>query len=66
MNRGGSVAVVLGTRPEIVKLARVVRGLGEHGRLVYTGQHYDDTLSGSIFRGMNLPAPHLRLDGIGG
>ncbi|WP_329494714.1 non-hydrolyzing UDP-N-acetylglucosamine 2-epimerase [Kitasatospora herbaricolor] len=66
MIRGGSVAVVLGTRPEIVKLARVVRGLGEHGRLVYTGQHYDDTLSGSIFRGMNLPAPRLRLDGIGG
>ncbi len=66
MNRGGPVAVVLGTRPEIVKLARVVRGLGDRGRLIYTGQHYDDTLSGSHFRGMGLPEPQLRLSGIGG
>ncbi|WP_371481994.1 non-hydrolyzing UDP-N-acetylglucosamine 2-epimerase [Kitasatospora sp. NBC_00315] len=66
MNPGGPVAVVLGTRPEIVKLARVVLGLGDRGRLVYTGQHYDDTLSGSHFRGMGLPEPRLRLAGIGG
>ena len=66
MNRAGPVAVVLGTRPEIVKLARVVRGLGDRGRLVYTGQHYDDNLSGSHFRGMGLPEPHVRLAGIGG
>ncbi|MFC8455258.1 non-hydrolyzing UDP-N-acetylglucosamine 2-epimerase [Kitasatospora sp. NPDC057223] len=60
------MAVVLGTRPEIVKLARVVRGLGDRGRIVYTGQHYDDNLSGSHFRGMGLPEPSVRLTGIGG
>jgi UDP-N-acetylglucosamine 2-epimerase (non-hydrolysing) len=60
------VAVVLGTRPEIVKLAGVVRGLGERGFLVHSGQHYDDSLSASFFATYGLPAPELKLEGVGG
>ncbi|MFJ2578594.1 non-hydrolyzing UDP-N-acetylglucosamine 2-epimerase [Kitasatospora aureofaciens] len=60
------MAVVLGTRPEIVKLAGVVRGLGERARVVYTGQHYDESLSGAFFRGLRLPPPYTRLAGVGG
>ncbi|WTW98471.1 UDP-N-acetylglucosamine 2-epimerase (non-hydrolyzing) [Streptomycetaceae bacterium NBC_01309] len=60
------IAVVLGTRPEIVKLAGVARGLRDRLRLVYTGQHYDEELCGSFFRGLRVPPPHVTLDGVGG
>lgn len=61
----GAVAVVLGTRPEIVKLAGVIRRLGPAARILHTGQHYDDTLSGSFFADLRLPVPAREL-GIGG
>ncbi len=56
-----SVAVVLGTRPEIVKLAGLVRLLGPAARVVYTGQHYDPELSGIFFDefGMTRPDVHI-------
>lgn len=59
-------AVVLGTRPEIIKLAGVVRGLGERGYVVHTRQHYDDALSGAFFANYDLPAPEVKLEGVGG
>jgi len=40
------IVVVVGTRPEIVKLAPLVRILGDGGRLVHTCQHEDEELSG--------------------
>jgi UDP-N-acetylglucosamine 2-epimerase (non-hydrolysing) len=40
------IAVVVGTRPEIVKLAPIVRLLGSDGRLLHTRQHEDEELSG--------------------
>jgi UDP-N-acetylglucosamine 2-epimerase (non-hydrolysing) len=64
--RPGSVAVVLGTRPEIVKLASVVRLLGPAARLIHTGQHYDDSLSAAFFENFGLPRPALVLEGVGG
>ncbi|MEZ0064731.1 UDP-N-acetylglucosamine 2-epimerase (non-hydrolyzing) [Streptacidiphilus sp. MAP12-20] len=66
MQRQGSVAVVFGTRPEIVKLAGVVQALGERCQAIWTGQHYDETLAGDIFRGLGLPDPQVRLAGVGG
>ncbi len=47
--------MVLGTRPEIVKLAGVIRRLGPAARVLHTGQHYDDTLSGSFFADLGHP-----------
>jgi UDP-N-acetylglucosamine 2-epimerase (non-hydrolysing) len=41
-----AIATVVGTRPEIVKLAPVVRLLAESGQLIHTGQHEDEELSG--------------------
>src|SRR6266568_9228190 len=35
------VSVVFGTRPEIIKLAPVLRELGSDSRVVFTGQHHD-------------------------
>ena len=59
-----SVAVVLGTRPEIVKLAGLVRLLGPAARVIYTGQHYDPELSGIFFDEFGMTRPDLHI-GIG-
>jgi UDP-N-acetylglucosamine 2-epimerase (non-hydrolysing) len=40
------IAIVVGTRPEIVKLAPLVRMLGTTSRLLHTCQHEDEELSG--------------------
>lgn len=60
------VVVVVGTRPEIVKLAPVVRALQQVDELdfslLHTGQHYDDELSRSFFETLSLPAPDISLD----
>jgi len=60
------IAVVLGTRPEIIKLAPLIRELGARARVIHTGQHYDDSMSGQFFRGLGLDAPDVVLSGIGG
>jgi UDP-N-acetylglucosamine 2-epimerase (non-hydrolysing) len=60
-----SIAVVLGTRPEIVKLAHIILLLDEAAFVVHTGQHYDPNLSEVFFRDLDLPAPDLFLE-IGG
>ncbi|MEU0663735.1 non-hydrolyzing UDP-N-acetylglucosamine 2-epimerase [Streptomyces lavendulocolor] len=57
---------MLGTRPEIIKLARVIRLLGTEARIVYTGQHIDDDLFTSFFESFSLPRPKVRLAGISG
>lgn len=55
------VAVVVGTRPEIIKMAPVLHALGDRALLVHTGQHYDDSLSGQYLRDLGLPAPDVQL-----
>jgi UDP-N-acetylglucosamine 2-epimerase (non-hydrolysing) len=61
------IAFVLGTRPEIIKLAPVIRGCIENGAsftLVHTGQHYSDRLDGVFFDDLSLPEPDHNL-GVG-
>ncbi|MDP3985032.1 MAG: UDP-N-acetylglucosamine 2-epimerase, partial [Acidimicrobiia bacterium] len=53
-----SVVVVLGTRPEIVKLAHIIRLLGDAAHVIHTGQHYDQNLSAEFFSDFDLPPPH--------
>ncbi|MFI1253560.1 non-hydrolyzing UDP-N-acetylglucosamine 2-epimerase [Streptomyces netropsis] len=60
-----SIAIVLGTRPELVKLTDLVRLLGPAAHLVHTGQHYDEELSGRFLTELGLPEPTF-LTGIGG
>ncbi len=59
------IAVVLGTRPEIVKLAGIIRGLGDRARVIHTGQHYDAELSDVFFAQFGLDVPIEALD-VGG
>jgi UDP-N-acetylglucosamine 2-epimerase (non-hydrolysing) len=60
-----SIAVVLGTRPEIIKLSEIIKLLGDAAWIVHTGQHYDPNLSGSFFDELSLPEPDVFLD-VGG
>lgn len=60
-------AFVLGTRPEIIKLAPVLRACERRDvafSLVHTGQHYSDELDGVFFRQLELPEPTHHL-GVG-
>lgn len=53
------VLTVLGTRPEIIRLSRVIEKLDrlcEH-RLVHTGQNFDANLSDIFFRDLNVREP---------
>jgi len=61
----GQLAVVLGTRPEIVKLAPVIRALSSPPLMIHTGQHYDAEMAGVFFRAFGLEEPAHRLE-IGG
>ncbi len=60
-----SIAVILGTRPEIIKLAHVVRLLGPAAAVVHTGQHYDRGLSAIFMEafGFEDPDTHLAVGG---
>jgi len=59
------IAVVLGTRPEIIKLAGIIDLLGDAAQVIHTGQHYDDTLSGTFFAEHDLKPPAVQLQ-VGG
>jgi len=54
------VAVVLGTRPEIIKMASIIKLL-ESGHyeyeVIHTQQHYDANMSQTFFDELGLPAP---------
>ena len=61
----GSIAVVLGTRPEIIKLAKITELLGDDAHLVHTGQHYDSNLSEVFFAEFGMRPPDTFI-GVGG
>ena len=53
------VVTLLGTRPEVIRLSRVIPLLDESCDhvLVHTGQNFDDRLSGMFFRDLGLREP---------
>lgn len=59
------IAIVFGTRPEIIKLAPVIHRLGDRALLVHTGQHFDDNMSRSFLEQLGVGQPHLHLE-VGG
>lgn len=60
------IAIVLGTRPEIIKLAPVIAELGDRALVVHTGQHYDRELSGQFLDQFGIGMPDVVLQGVGG
>lgn len=65
--KDGDIVHVTGARPNFPKAAPVIAALAKlrvNQRLVHTGQHYDDALSDSFFRQLDLPKPDINL-GVG-
>lgn len=61
------VATIVGTRPEIIRLSRVMAALDAHcdHTLVHTGQNYDYELNGIFFEDLGIRKPDRFLEAAG-
>jgi UDP-N-acetyl-L-fucosamine synthase len=61
------VATILGTRPEIIRLSRVMAALDRHVEhvVVHTGQNYDFELNQIFFEDLEIRRPDFFLDAAG-
>ena len=59
------IAVILGTRPEIIKMSPVIRALEEAGKrhfVLHTGQHYSYNMDRVFFEQLQLPEAKYNLE----
>ena len=64
------VDLIVGARPNFMKVAPIIRAMEArrstggplHYRLVHTGQHYDQQMSGEFFAQLGIPEPHVNLE----
>ena len=61
------LAIIVGTRPEIIRLAAVITKCRKYfdTQLWHTGQNYDYNLNGVFFKDLGLADPELYLDAVG-
>ena len=59
--------IIVGTRPEIIRLAAVINKCRSYFDclLAHTGQSYDYNLNGVFFRDLKLKAPDVYMDAVG-
>ena len=59
--------IIVGTRPEIIRLAAVINKCREYfdTLLAHTGQNYDYNLNGIFFRDLGLSDPDVYMDAVG-
>jgi len=57
------IAVILGTRPEAIRLSLILKKLREQFvvRLIHTGQNYDSKLNDIFFKELNIAPPEYAL-----
>ena len=58
------VSIILGTRPEIIKMSPVIRELEKQSLgyfILHTGQHYSYNLDGIFFHELELPRAKYNL-----
>ena len=68
------ITLIAGARPNFMKIAPIIHAIhkaNEQGkniyyRLVHTGQHYDQKMSGTFFKELNIPHPDINLNCGGG
>lgn len=53
------IVVVLGTRPEIIKLGPIIDALGDDPLIVHTGQHYDIEMADTFFEAFGIAPPRI-------
>jgi len=55
------VTLVVGARPNFMKIAPIIRAIEKHDdidyKLIHTGQHYDESMSNTFFGELNIPKP---------
>ncbi len=59
------IAIILGTRPEIIKMSPIIRECDKKGIeyfILHTGQHYSYEMDKIFFEDLELPSPHYNLD----
>lgn len=61
------IDIIAGARPNFMKVAPIIRAIQKTDallefRLIHTGQHYDEKMSGSFFEQLGIPKPHVNLD----
>lgn len=56
------VLLVAGARPNFMKIAPLYRACPFKCKIVHTGQHYDDNMSGVFFLDLGIPVPDYSLD----
>jgi len=59
------IAIILGTRPEIIKMSPVIRECERRGEdyfILHTGQHYSYKMDRVFFEELELPQPKYNLD----
>ena len=61
------VALVVGTRPEIIKMTSIIREMQSRGLdffIIHSNQHYSENMDAIFFKDLELPAPKYNL-GVG-
>ena len=59
------IAIILGTRPEIIKMSPIIRECERQGidyYILHTGQHYSFEMDSVFFDELELPAARYNLD----
>src|SRR5688572_9510959 len=65
------IDIIAGARPNFMKISPIIRQMKKHNaehpsdafqfRLIHTGQHYDQNMSGSFFEQLDIPEPDINL-----
>lgn len=58
------IATILGTRPEIIKMAPIIDEISKRGIdqiILHTGQHYDKEMSDNFFKDLEIPTPDYNI-----
>ncbi|WP_296875912.1 non-hydrolyzing UDP-N-acetylglucosamine 2-epimerase [uncultured Methanobrevibacter sp.] len=58
------IATILGTRPEIIKMAPIIDEISKRGIdqiVLHTGQHYDKEMSDNFFTDLEIPTPDYNI-----
>ena len=74
MSRKIKLLIIAGARPNFMKVAPLIKSVRAYGangkqngvafdyKLVHTGQHYDEKMSGIFFGELGIPAPDINLE----
>jgi UDP-N-acetylglucosamine 2-epimerase (non-hydrolysing) len=67
------IDIIAGARPNFIKIAPIIDAIRQEQaqgatiqfRLIHTGQHYDQAMSGDFFRQLSIPCPDINLNATG-